>query len=66
MKDNDYLDNVDLNNFDGIKELINEVKALRLSNYVLKQNILYYHRLVKEHINLEELYENGGLHISNN
>ena len=44
-----------------VQELVNEVDRLRTENYVLRQNIIYYHNFVKEHVNLKELYEKEGL-----
>ena len=52
MSDNNYP-----NNINDIQELVNEVDRLRTENYVLRQNIIYYHNFVKEHVNLKELYE---------
>ena len=56
MSDNNYP-----NNINDIQELVNEVDRLRTENYVLRQNIIYYHNFVKEHVNLKELYEKEGL-----
>ena len=56
MSDNNYP-----NNINDIQELVNEVDRLQTENYVLRQNIIYYHNFVKEHVNLKELYEKEGL-----
>lgn len=65
MSDNSYPNTVVLNNFNGIKELINEVNRLRMENCVLRRNIIFYHNFVKEHVNLKELYEKEGLLLNN-